>query len=104
MTVRFLIRTIFTLVAFYVPLSHGAFEAPSAELQQRIILALRNKMIRLDGEGLLSRKDRPETFVETTDKLADQTSANQSLNDFFNSFQKLSATYTNLHSRAIFFK
>lgn len=102
MTVRFLIRTIFTIVAFYVPLSHGAFEVPSAELQQRILLALRNEMIRLDGEGLLSRKDRPETFVETTDKLVKQTLANQSLNDFFNSFQKLSATYTNLHSRAIF--
>ena len=102
MTIIFLIRTFFTLIAFYVPLSHGAFELPSAALQQKIFVALRNEMIRLDGEGLQSRKDRPETFTETTNTLSQNIITNQTLNDFFNSFQKLSATYTNLHSRAIF--
>lgn len=102
MNIIFLIRTFFTLVAFYASLSHAAFEVPSAELQQKIFLALRNEMIRLDGEGLQSRRDRPQTFIETTNDLANDIKMNTSFNDFIISFQKLSATYPNLHSRPIF--
>jgi hypothetical protein len=37
MTFIFLIRTFFTLIAFYAPLSHGAFEVPSAEFGSILI-------------------------------------------------------------------
>ena len=96
-------RTIFTLVMIYAPLAFGvSFQVPSAELQEKILIALRDEMIRLDGEGLQSRRDRPQTFVETTNDLAKEIKSNTSFNDFIISFQKLSATYPNLHSRPIF--
>lgn len=80
----------------------GSFEIPDGETQQKILLALRDEMVRLDGEGLLARKGRPESFLQTTGMLSDEALTNKTLHDFYNTFQRLSATYTNLHSRSIF--
>lgn len=79
-----------------------ALDLPSPAEQKNIFKALRDEIIRLDGVGLLSRKDRSETFYETTEKLANEISTNTSVSDFYSSFQRLDAAYTNLHSRVIF--
>lgn len=79
-----------------------AFDLPSSAVQKKIFKALRDEMIRLDGEGLVTRRDRSQTFYETTENLANEISANNSISDFYSSFQRLDATYTNLHSRVIF--
>src|SRR4051812_2603013 len=92
------------LVLFFSCILNSAFASklPSAETQTKIFKAFRNEMIRLDGEGLLARIGRSESFIETTDKILLETTKNETLNDFVNSFQRLTATYTNLHSRASF--
>ncbi|MBY0415109.1 MAG: hypothetical protein K2Q18_13140 [Bdellovibrionales bacterium] len=77
-------------------------EVPSTALQKNVFKAIRNEMIRLDGEGLISRRDRSENFFETTEKLALSIDQNTSLTDFFSTFKRLDATYTNLHSSVIF--
>ena len=82
--------------------SSDKFKLPSPETQKNIIIGLRDEIIRLDGEGLTARKDRPESFVETTDELSNEALKNKNQYDFYNSFLKLGSTYTNIHSYTIF--
>ena len=59
-------------------------------------------MIRLDGEGLIPRRNRPESFAMTTEKLAQAALQNKSTFDFYRTFSRLNATYPNLHAYAVF--
>ena len=60
------------------------------------------KMLRLDGGGLIPRKNRPESFRETTNKLANEALKNKTPFDFYRTFSRLDATYLNLHTHANF--
>jgi hypothetical protein len=92
----------FFLVVFCFSAFAQEIKLPSGTMQAQIIKELRDEMIRLDGEGLVARKGRSESFVQTTNKLAAQALDNQSVHDFFHSFSQVDATYTNLHSRTGF--
>ena len=79
-----------------------AFALPSGETQRKMVLSIRDEMIRLDGEGLLPRKNRPESFKKTTDQLAKEALQNQTSFDFYRTFSRLDATYPNLHAHVNF--
>jgi hypothetical protein len=80
----------------------NAFDVPSKEQQISIMSDLRSEILRIDGEGLLARKNRSMGFSETIDTLISEMDQNKSITDFFRSFKRLDATYTNLHSRVVF--
>lgn len=79
-----------------------AFPLPSPETQREMILAIRDEMIRLDGEGLIPRKNRPESFRKTTDRIAKDALRNETPFDFYRTFSRLDATYPNLHANVGF--
>jgi hypothetical protein len=74
---------------------------PSPEMQKSIFKAIRNEMIRLDGEGLIARRDRPLDFIQTTNNLLNESIQENNILDFYSLFKRLDATYTNLHSKLI---
>lgn len=96
------IKSILVLIAILGSFALQAIEILSPGMQNKILKALTKEMIRLDGEALVTRKHRTESFQVTTEKIAKEALNNKSLLDFYNSFQKLNATYTNLHSKVIF--
>lgn len=75
---------------------------PATELQQKLVLKIRDEMIRLDGEGLIPRVNRPETFLQTTEKLAKEAASNITSFDFYRTFSRLDATYPNIHTHVTF--
>lgn len=79
-----------------------ALRRPSPEMQKKLVLRFKDEMLRLDGEGLIARIGRPVAFADTANALADATSHNRDALDFYRTFTRLNATYTNLHSRAVF--
>lgn len=94
-----------TLIGLTLLLSANAIlavEIPTAEMQKNILKTLTQEMIRLDGEALITRKHRSESFQTTADKITEESINNKSVVDFYNSFHRLDATYTNLHSKVTF--
>lgn len=75
---------------------------PSAATQNKLVLRFKDEMLRLDGDGLVARIDRPVSFTDTIDRLADEALSNKTPLDFYRTFSRLSGTYTNLHSSAVF--
>lgn len=56
---------------------------------------------RLDGDGLLPRNNRPETFAQTLKKLSVEASEAATLFELGRVFRRLDATYPNLHAHLI---
>lgn len=54
---------------------------------------------RLDGEGLIPRINRPESWAETTAHLSNEARDANTLFEFGRIFKRLDATYPNLHAR-----
>jgi len=75
---------------------------PTPRMQNAMVVAIRDEMIRLDGEGLLVRANRPESFERTTGLLAVEALKNKTTADFYQTFTKLNATYPNLHAKVTF--
>ena len=75
--------------------SKPSFILPSPEKQKAIV-------VRLDGEGLIPRKSRPEPFKKTIDKIANEAIRNQTMFDFYRTFSRLDATYPNIHANVSF--
>lgn len=93
---------IIALTSLFVLKSQG--QPISAKTQSLIVKKIASEVIRLDGEGLLSRKGNRKPFREVVQELSKKALDNNSLYDFHNTFQQLDGAYTNLHSRAIFSK
>ena len=75
---------------------------PTAKMQNAMVIAIRDEMLRLDGEGLIPRENRPESFERTTGMLAMDALKNKTVADFYQTFKKLNATYPNLHAGVTF--
>ncbi len=72
---------------------------PAEAVRREMILNFVKEINRLDGEGLIPRKNRPETWEQTTKKLAEEAATAQDLFDLGRVFRKLDATYPNLHAK-----
>ncbi len=83
-------------------LIQSPFVLPTSKIQKEMVIAIRNEMIRLDGEGLIPRKNRPESFQKTTNKISKEALLNKTEFDFYRTFSKLNATYPNLHAHIHF--
>ncbi|MFZ4712554.1 MAG: hypothetical protein ACOYL6_02470 [Bacteriovoracaceae bacterium] len=75
---------------------------PSPKLQKDLVLAIREEVIRLDGEGLIPRSSRNESFIKTTNQIADEALKNKTKFDFYRTFSRLNATYSNIHTHVSF--
>ncbi len=83
-------------------LSKQSFVSPSPKMQKEMVLAIRDEMIRLDGEGLIPRENRPESFRKTSNKIANEALKSKTDFDFYRIFSRLNATYPNLHANVNF--
>ncbi len=64
-----------------------------------MVLELTKQMSRIDGEGLLPRENRPESWDKTVEKLSVEVVEAQTLYDFGRVFKRFDATYTNRHAK-----
>jgi len=72
---------------------------PNAELRKKAFENFVSEINRLDGEGLIPRFNRPESWRVTTSKLAEEAQSAQSLFELGRVYKRLDATYPNLHAR-----
>lgn len=72
---------------------------PSANDRVLLFNQVVSEMNRLDGEGLIPRSNRAESWEETTTKLSNEVREAKTLFEFGQVFQRLDATYPNLHAR-----
>jgi hypothetical protein len=90
----------FAAVIFWSLPAH-AVELPSEETRVKIFDRVVAELERIDGEGLLARKNRPEDWKTTVRKLRAQAKAAATPIDFGQVFRKLDATYPNLHAQVV---
>ncbi len=72
---------------------------PPPSVREQMFRQVVSEINRLDGEGLIPRVNRPETWQITTDKLAVEAKNANTTFDFGIVFKKLDATYPNLHAK-----
>lgn len=58
-----------------------------------------SEMNRLDGEGLIPRANRPQSWIVTTTQLSHEAKEAKSFFELGRVFKRLNATYPNLHAR-----
>lgn len=95
---KFLLVIFFQMAVSSLFASTKELQLPSAEKRQAMILNLSQEIIRLDGEGLIPRANRPESWEATMKRLATEASEAKSLYDLGRVFRKVDATYPNLHA------
>lgn len=83
----------------YLPILCHAFDLPSVESRSKAFKKLVSEIERLDGEGLPVRKNRPEPWKITTQKLLNELQTATDASSFAKVFRKLDYTYTNLHAQ-----
>jgi len=72
---------------------------PISEQRKALFQSFVSEINRLDGEGLIPRFNRPESWETTTQKLISQAQTADTLFAFGRVFKRLDATYPNLHAR-----
>lgn len=71
----------------------------STKTKKEMVLALVRQIDRVDGEGLLPRQNRHESWEKTINKLSDEAAKSDTLYDLGRVFKRLDATYPNLHAK-----
>lgn len=77
---------------------------PSQNERVEMFKGMVSEINRLDGEGLIPRTNRPESWQVTTDKLAKEAESAKTLFELAKVYKRLDATYPNLHARIFFHK
>lgn len=88
------------LVLVFVPLVSFAETKvfPSAQVRRDMVLDLARHMERIDGDGLIPRHNRPESWSQTMGRLSQEAMDAQNLFELGRVFRRLDATYPNLHA------
>jgi|GEM_PF-3524559 len=76
-----------------------ALEWPNAKLRGKMFDAFVSEIERLDGDGLLPRKNRTESWRQTTQRLRKQAIEAKTWGELGHVFKMLDATYPNLHAQ-----
>lgn len=79
--------------------SEPTTKLPSEKQRREMVLNLSREIQRLDGDGLIPRKNRPESWEETVKTLATEATQAKTLYELGRTFQRIDATYPNLHAR-----
>lgn len=74
---------------------------PTAEKRKAMVLNLSQEILRLDGEGLIPRVNRPESWESTMQRLAKEAGEAKSLYELGIVFKRMDATYPNLHAKNV---
>jgi hypothetical protein len=74
---------------------------PNAQKRKAMVLNLSQEILRLDGEGLIPRVNRPESWESTMQRLAEEASEAKSLYELGLVFKRVDATYPNLHAKIV---
>ena len=77
----------------------GDIALPSLGVRLQMFDAVVGSITRLDGDGLVFRSKRRESWDATVARLRREAEAAGSLTDFGRVFKRLDATYPNLHTR-----
>ncbi len=72
---------------------------PSAEARMQMVSKLKEIIDRIDGDGLLPRANRPETWESTIQRLIDEAANASTAYDLGRVFKRMDATYPNLHAK-----
>jgi len=78
--------------------SQNGYELPKPEVRKVMVLELAKQVGRIDGEGLLPRENRPESWGKTVEKLSVEAVEAQTLYDLGRVFKRFNASYPNLHA------
>lgn len=76
------------------------FELPDLAERIRMLDLMRQEVLRLDGEGLLVRENRPESWDRTVDRLQAELIAAGTPRAFAKVFLRFDASYANWHARS----
>jgi hypothetical protein len=76
-------------------------ELPNSTLRGEIIEDLAKEMTRLDGDGLVPRSKRSESWDTTVKKLIDEAKSSNSKLAFGRVIERLDSTYPNLHAKVV---
>jgi hypothetical protein len=77
----------------------GDIRLPATSVRLEMFDAVASSIVRLDGDGLVFRAKRRESWEKTVARLRLEAEAATSLVDFGRVFKRLDATYPNLHTR-----
>lgn len=72
---------------------------PSNEMKRLMVESLKKEIDRIDGDGLLPRSNRSESWDNTVSRLAEEAASASTLYDLGRVFKRFDATYPNLHAR-----
>lgn len=94
----------FLFILYIIQVSLGfakesALNLPSEQQRIEMISNLSHEIQRLDGEGLIPRKNRLDSWEKTLKKLEAEAILAKTLYDFGRVFKKIDATYPNLHAK-----
>ncbi|MGZ3733174.1 MAG: hypothetical protein ACXU9U_05500 [Parachlamydiaceae bacterium] len=113
MNVRKLIDLNFTGVLFLIVIacshspekkdsvSTSSLTLPSANTKMQMVASLKDEIDRIDGEGLLPRSNRPESWDKTIQRLKNEAATANTAYDLGRVFKRLDATYPNLHAKVL---
>lgn len=73
-------------------------QLPKPEVRKEMVVELSRQIERIDGEGLLSRKNRTTSWQKTIELLGDEALQAKTMFDFGRVFKRFDATYPNLHA------
>lgn len=74
------------------------FKLPSRELRSKLFDEFRSTIERLDGDGFIPRKNRPESWKKTTDNLKRQFISAKTPFEMGQVLKRLDQTYPNIHA------
>ena len=95
---KFFLIILFQFITFSSYSNTSALTLPSPETRRSMVLNLSQEILRLDGDGLLPRANRPESWEVTIQRLANEASEAKTLYDLGRVFKRVDATYPNLHA------
>ena len=87
------------LLAFMSIAKTKELALPNTEKRQAMVYNLSREILRLDGEGLIPRANRAESWETTIQRLSKEAAEAKNLYDLGRVFRRVDATYPNLHAK-----
>ena len=97
-TVRGFVRCMGSMLVFVCTLTTAETMLPSKSQRIALFDALVIEIERLDGDGLINRHTRPESWRQTTARLREAAATASSPIEYGQVFHRLRATYPNFHA------
>lgn len=92
------VKFLFIFLIFISEVALASYPFPSKELRLKLFDGFIAEIERLDGEGLIPRKNRPENWKKTISRLRTEATQAETTFEFGRVLKRIDATYPNLHA------